>query len=120
MKQKELNKLKQRRKKRTRSRIFGTAEKPRLSVFRSNRFAYVQLIDDRAGKTLVSASTKELPASQIKKIPKAKQAELLGEIIAKKALAQKIKTAVFDRGAYTYHGRVKAVAEAARKSGLKF
>lgn len=107
----------QRRKSRTRAKIFGTAEKPRLSVFRSNRYSYVQLIDDQEKKTLASASTKEISAKEAKN--KIKQAELLGELVAQKALELKIKTAVFDRGAYKFHGRVKAIAEAARKAGLK-
>lgn len=116
---KKLNQLKIRRKRRVRAKIFGTAQRPRFSVFRSNRHSYVQLIDDENGKTLVSASTKET-AGQVSKMPKTKQAEALGELIAKKALTQKIKTAVFDRGSYKYHGRIKAMADAARRAGLKF
>ena len=103
------------RQKRVRSRVQGTATKPRLTIFRSNKFTYAQLIDDAAGKTLASASTKTMK----EKAPKAKLAEKLGEIIAEKAKKAGISTAVFDRGAYQFHGRVKAVAEAARKGGLK-
>lgn len=91
-----------------RAKIRGTAEKPRLSIFKSNRYVYLQLIDDLAGKTLVNASitsSKDVSAS-------------LGETIAKKAIEKGIKKAVFDRGRYKYHGSVKAVAEAARKAGL--
>lgn len=108
-----------RRKKRTRVKISGTQERPRLTVFRSNKSSYAQLIDDQEGKTLVSASTIELK-SETKKDSKQKKSELLGELLAKKALEKGIKEAIFDRGAYRYHGRVKAVAEAARKLGLKF
>lgn len=105
---------KERRRQRNRAKIFGTAEKPRLSVLRSNKYTYVQLIDDRAGRTLVSASTKEL-----KKGTKLNQAELLGKLIAEKAKKTGISSAVFNKGPYLYHGRIKAVAEEARKEGLK-
>lgn len=101
---------------RTSAKIFGTLEKPRLSVFRSNIYTYAQLIDDLNRKTLVSASTHELKKE---KGSKTRGAESLGELIAKKALENKISTAVFNRGNYAYHGRVKAVAEGARKGGLK-
>ena len=104
------------RKKRSRAQVLGTAERPRLSVFRSNRYTYVQLIDDVAGKTLVSASTQSLE-KQVK--AKTNQAKQLGEIIAKKAKEAGIKIAVFHRGSYKFHGRVKAVAEGAREGGLK-
>lgn len=103
------------RKKRIRARIQGTAKQPRLSVFRSNQYTYAQLIDDVNQKTIVSASTKTLK----EKVAKTKLAEKLGEMIADKAKKEGIQTVVFDRGAYQYHGRVKAVAEAARKAGLK-
>ncbi len=99
-----------------RAKIFGTLEKPRLSVFRSNRYTYVQLIDDENGKTLLSVSTKELNE---KKLKKTQQAEGAGALIAKKAEEKGIKCAVFSRRGYQYHGRVKAVAEGARKGGLK-
>ena len=117
-----LNKTRVRRKQRTRAKIFGTADKPRLSVFRSNRYTYVQLIDDMAGKTLVSASTKEIEKTKSKlpgANPKVLLAEQLGELIAKKAVEKGIKKAVFDRGKYKYHGRIKAVAEGMRKGGLQ-
>lgn len=103
------------RKNRNRARIFGTAEKPRLSIFRSNKYTYAQLIDDSKGHTLASASTVELN----KKGKKSELAKALGELIAEKAKKAGIKSAVLNRSFYKYHGRVKAVAEGARESGLK-
>lgn len=103
------------RKNRNRAQIFGTAEKPRLSIFRSNKYTYAQLIDDSKGHTLASASTVELN----KKGKKSELAKALGELIAEKAKKAGIKTAVLNRSFYKYHGRVKAVAEGARESGLK-
>ncbi len=117
-KRKSLNKIRNQRKRRTRSKIFGTSEKPRLSVFRSNRYIYVQLIDDENRKTLFSASTRELK-NQDKKIKKIEQAEEIGKLISQKAADKGIKKAVFNRREYRYHGRVKAVAEGARKAGLQ-
>lgn len=117
-KRKALNEIKERRRKRTRARLSGSLERPRFSVFRSNSYTYVQIIDDENGKTLVSASTMELK-KQAKATGKA-LAEKLGELIAKKAVEKGIKKVVFDRGSYNYHGRVQAVAEAARKGGLEF
>lgn len=125
MEKKQLNAIRLRRKTRARSKIFGIENKPRLSVFRSNKSIYVQLIDDLNGKTLASASTAEIKTSGYKGADKQqtankiKLAEQLGELIAKKALEKNIKSAVFSRGNYAYHGRVKAVAEGARKGGLK-
>jgi len=117
---KSLNKKRDRRKSRTRARISGTASRPRLSIFRSNKYVSVQLIDDEAGKTLLSASTRSLAKEkEEKKENKTGQAGKIGEVLAKKAVEKGIKKAIFDRGGYKYHGRVKAVAEAARKSGLK-
>lgn len=104
------------RSKRVRAKIKGTHLRPRLSVFRSNRFIYAQIIDDEKGNTLVSAYEKELKLDD-KTVDKAKE---LGALIAKKAKAAKISTVVFDRGSYKYHGRVKQVAEGAREGGLKF
>ncbi len=92
---------------------------PRLSIFRSNRGIYAQIIDDAAAKTLVAASTLELK-EQGKGMNKTAQAEAVGTLIAEKAKKQKIEKIVFDRGSYRYHGRVKAVADAARSAGLKF
>lgn len=110
-------KIKIRRSIRTRAKMVGTADQPRLSVFRSNRAISAQLIDDVAGKTLAAASSLELGKT---KKAKSEAASLVGEAIAKKAIAAKIKKAIFDRGSYAYHGRVKALADGARKGGLEF
>ena len=103
---------------RVRRKISGTSERPRLCVYRSNTNLYVQVIDDVAGNTLVSASTldKEIKTKHANK----EAAKELGLLIAKKAAAKKIKTVVFDRGGYVYHGVVKVLAEAAREGGLEF
>ncbi len=103
------------RHKRVRSIVAGSQSRPRLSVFRSAKHIYAQLIDDTTGKTLVSASTKEIKATG-----KVSASSEVGKLIAKKALDRKIETVAFDRGGYKYHGRVKAVAEGAREAGLKF
>ena len=100
---------------RIRKSVNGTAERPRLSVFRSNKQIYAQVINDLTGKTLASASSLGL-----EKMPKKEQAAKVGELIAKKALEAGITTVVFDRNGYLYHGRVKEVADAARNGGLKF
>ena len=106
---------------RIRSRLSGTPEKPRLSVFRSNNHMYAQVIDDEAGNTIVSASTVQADVKKgLDKTNNVEAAEKLGEVIAKKALDNGIKTVVFDRGGYIYQGKVKALAEAARKAGLDF
>lgn len=106
------------RKLRVRAKIKGTLEKPRLSVYRSNKYIYAQIIDDIKGKTIVGVSQKNLSLKdKSKRVEKSKE---LGVLIAKKALVKKIKEVVFDRGSYKYHGRVKAVAEGAREGGLKF
>ena len=110
---------KDRRKKRVRAKIKGTASKPRLSVFRSHQHIYVQLIDDEKGATLVSVSGKDL-TKEDKKLAKSKRAHLIGQALAKKAKTKKINQVVFDRGAFAYHGRVKSLAEGARQGGLKF
>lgn len=106
-----------RRHRRVRAKVQGTARRPRLSVFRSNQHVWVQLIDDVAGKTLASTSDKNLKE---KKESTVAAAEKVGKELAKQALEKKIDMAVFDRGGYKYHGIVKAVAEGARKGGLKF
>lgn len=106
--------LRTRRRARVRSRIIGTTERPRLAVFRSNRFISVQLIDDTSGKTLASAHGREF------KGPQSKQATAVGEAIAKRALEIGAKSAVFDRSGYRYGGQVKSLAEAAREGGLTF
>jgi large subunit ribosomal protein L18 len=107
-------------KQRIRKDISGTSEKPRLSVFRSNKGIYVQLIDDVNGKTLVSASSLQKEITGKKDISKSEQAKLVGKLIAEKSLEAGIANVVFDRGGYLYHGRVKELADAARESGLKF
>ena len=106
-------------KKRIRKTISGTSDKPRLTVFRSNKQIYVQLIDDLSGKTLISASSQAEEISS-KKINKTEQAKLVGQSIAEKAKEHEIESVVFDRNGYLYHGRVKSLAEAAREGGLKF
>ncbi|MBQ7679446.1 MAG: 50S ribosomal protein L18 [Butyrivibrio sp.] len=106
---------------RIRSRVSGTAERPRLAVFRSNSHIYAQIIDDEAGRTLASASTldKELRGS-LTQTDNIEAAEKVGSEIAKRAADKGIKTVVFDRGGYIYHGKVQALADAARKAGLEF
>ncbi|MBM3403581.1 MAG: 50S ribosomal protein L18 [Bacteroidetes bacterium] len=105
--------------KRIRKIISGTPERPRLTVFRSNQQIYAQVIDDLAGKTLASASSrvKEIVAV---KANKTEQAKLVGKLLAERATQAGIQSVVFDRNGYLYHGRVKALAEAAREGGLKF
>ena len=117
--QKKLARLK--RKKRVRSRLRGTTERPRLNVFRSLNHIYAQAIEDTTGKTLVSASSlsPELRGT-IGYAGNAEAAKKVGELIAKKCLEKGIQKVVFDRSGYLYHGRVKALAEAARKGGLIF
>lgn len=130
---KDVNKIKKekrgRRHRRLRAKIKGTAQNPRLNVFRSNKHIFLQLIDDEKGKTLVSASDLEVGAGSKKKgrAPKAKgkrtktQAAFeAGKVLAVLAKKKKISRAVFDRGGYAYHGRVKAAAEGAREGGLQF
>ncbi len=105
---------------RIRKDIFGTADCPRLSVFRSNKQISVQLINDLSGITLVSASSLIKSISEKKGLKRIEQAALVGKLIAERALNAGIKTVVFDRGGYLYHGRVKSLADAAREGGLKF
>jgi len=114
-------KARQTRHARIRATLKGTAERPRLCVFRSLQHIYVQVIDDEQGHTLTSASTLEPEISQkIDGMNKAEQAEIIGAAVAKRALNAGVKCVVFDRGGYKYHGRVKSLAEAARKAGLEF
>jgi large subunit ribosomal protein L18 len=108
----------ERRHKRVRKRIFGTAERPRLVVFRSNRGIEAQLVDDVDGKTLAAASWLQLKKSF--KGSKTEQAAEVGKLLAANAKKAEIREAVFDRGGYLFHGRVKALAEAAREGGLEF
>ena len=114
-------KARQRRHRRIRARISGTADRPRLNVFRSIDHIYAQLVDDEAGRTLVSASTvdKELRGDLNGKTKK-EQAAVVGEKVAERAKAAGISTVIFDRGGYLYHGRVKALADGAREGGLEF
>ena len=104
-----------------RNRFSGTAERPRLAVFRSNNHMYAQIIDDTVGNTLVSASTLQKDVKEgLEKTNNVEAAAKLGEVIAKKALDKGITTVVFDRGGFIYQGKVKALAEAAREAGLEF
>lgn len=107
------------RKKRIRAKIEGTANQPRLSIFRSNSNMYAQLIDDLKGVTLVSASTLD-EGLNAKSPSSAEGAKAVGNLLAKKALAKSINAIVFDRSGYLYHGRIKALADGAREGGLKF
>jgi large subunit ribosomal protein L18 len=109
---------KTRRKIRIRSKVQGVSERPRLSVHRSSKYIYAQIINDEKGITLVGATEKDL--TEKTKLNKTEKAKKLGEVIAKKAIAKKIKKVVFDRGDYAYHGRVKALADGAREGGLEF
>ena len=106
-----------RRRRRVRARIVGSAERPRLSVYRSNRGVFAQLIDDDAGRTVASAHWTE---GELKDLERMEQAKKAGELLAKRATDAGVATCVFDRGGYRYHGRVKALAEGAREGGLKF
>ncbi len=113
--------IREKKHRRLRNRFSGTTERPRLAVFRSNNHMYAQIIDDTVGNTLVSASTvqKDVKA-ELEKTNNVDAAAYLGTVIAKKALDKGITTVVFDRGGFIYHGKVKALAEAAREAGLKF
>ena len=105
----------------TRNRFSGTAERPRLAVFRSNNHMYAQIIDDDAATTLVAASTTEKDVKgELKKTNDVEAAAYVGTVIAKRALEKGIKEVVFDRGGFIYQGKIKALAEAAREAGLEF
>ena len=106
-----------RRRRRVRARVTGTAERPRLSVYRSNKGVFAQLIDDRKGHTLAAVNWIE---PELKCLTASAQAQKAGEMLAERAKAAGVETCVFDRGGYQYHGRVKALAEGAREGGLKF
>lgn len=110
----------ERRKRRVRQKVSGTAERPRMCVFRSNRNIFVQLIDDLAGTTLASASTVEKDQRGQTKNATVEGAKRIGDLIAERAKAKGIGTVVFDRSGYQFHGRLKALADAAREQGLKF
>jgi large subunit ribosomal protein L18 len=106
-----------RRRRRVRARIVGTAERPRLSVYRSNRGVFAQLIDDSKGYTLAAVNWTE---PELRKLSASGQAKRAGELLAERAKGAGIESCVFDRGGYKYHGRVKALAEGAREGGLSF
>jgi large subunit ribosomal protein L18 len=109
------------RHRRVRAKIIGTADRPRMNVFRSHRHIYAQVIDDSAGHTLVAASTLEGDvAREVKNSKKKEQATYIGKLIAERAQEAGIKEVIFDRGGYKYHGRIQALAEAAREAGLNF
>ena len=115
------NVIRQKKHLKIRNRFSGTAERPRLAVYRSNNHVYAQIIDDTVGKTLVSASTVEKKvASELKKTNDIDAAAYVGKVIAERAMAANIKEVVFDRGGFIYTGKVKALAEAAREAGLVF
>ena len=118
---KKLEQIRAKRKRRVRGKLFGTEERPRLSVFRSARHIYVQAVADDLGRTIASASTmsKELRGN-LSGLKKSEAAKKVGSLLAQKLTARNITTAVFDRGSFLYHGRVKALAEGAREAGLKF
>ena len=121
MAKKTRNEMRIRRHQRLRKNLAGTSERPRLCVYRSLNQIYAQVIDDSVGRTLISASTldDEIKA-KVKSMKKTEQAEWVGKFIAERSLDLGIKQVVFDRGGYKYHGRVKAVADAAREAGLEF
>jgi large subunit ribosomal protein L18 len=106
-------------KQRIRKRIRGTNERPRMTVFRSNKQIYVQLVNDLTGETVVSASSKNKEVADKKNINKSEQAKLVGKLVAERSLAKGIKNVVFDRNGYLYHGRIRILAESAREGGLK-
>jgi large subunit ribosomal protein L18 len=105
------------RRRRVRAKVRGSAERPRIAVFRSNRGIFAQLIDDDAGRTLAAVNWTEADLRSLKPLEQAKRA---GELLAERAKAAGVEVAVFDRGGYRYHGRVKALAEGAREAGLNF
>jgi len=117
MNKKVKNNLRLRRKKRISAKVFGTAKSPRLAVFRSQKNIYVQVIDDHKGKTLASANLREISGKVKNNLEGAGK---IGELIAQKCEKLKISKIVFDRSGYKYHGKIKALAEGARKKGLKF
>jgi large subunit ribosomal protein L18 len=104
-----------RRRRRVRAKVIGTAQRPRISVFRSNRGIFLQLIDDEAGRTLAAVTWTE---PELRGLPRLEQAKRAGTLLAERAKAAGVERAVFDRGGYQYHGRVQAVADGAREAGL--
>ncbi len=109
-----------RRSKRVRGKLSSISIRPRLSIYRSNRYIYAQIIDDKSAKTLVSAYQGELTDKKEKKLSKTQKAYFVGKLIGEKATAKKIKEVMFDRGKYKFHGRVKALADGAKGAGLSF
>jgi len=110
-----------RRHSRVRKRLSGTAERPRLNVFRSLRHIYAQIINDEIGHTMVSVSTAEAEVKQqIEGLNKTAQARVVGKVLAERAMARGVTQVVFDRGGYKYHGRIKALADGSREGGLRF
>ena len=105
------------RRRRVRAKITGSAERPRISVFRSNRGVFAQVIDDASGKTLAAVNWTE---DELKSLPRMDQAKRAGELLAERAKQAGVETCVFDRGGYRFHGKVKALADGARESGLRF
>ncbi|MDD5339001.1 MAG: 50S ribosomal protein L18 [Dehalococcoidales bacterium] len=120
MKKSQTREARIRRHHRVREKVSGTKEQPRLCVFRSTNHIYAQVVDDTEGRTLVAASTLDEEVVKDSKKNKTSQAESVGTLLAKRATEKKISQVAFDRGGFKYHGRVKALAEAARKGGLKF
>ncbi len=121
LKRSDRNVLRLQRHARSRKTMAGTPDRPRLSVFRSLRHIYAQIVDDTKGATLVTASTQDAELrAQVKGKKKTEAGDLVGQLIARRALEKGIKKVVFDRGGYKYHGRIKTVADAARKAGLEF
>jgi large subunit ribosomal protein L18 len=106
-----------RRRRRVRARVVGSAERPRLSVYRSNRGVFAQLVDDAAGRTLAAVNWTE---PELRKLSASEQAKRAGELLAERGKSAGVESCVFDRGGYKFHGRVKALAEGAREKGLKF
>ncbi len=121
LKHRDRNEARQRRHLRIRSRVEGTAERPRLCVFRSLAHIHAQLIDDRAGRTLAAASTLDPEIRErAAAVKKAEAGKMVGQLIARRAQERGVRDVVFDRGGYLYHGRVRALADGAREGGLKF
>jgi large subunit ribosomal protein L18 len=121
LKKRELKSTRQRRKRSIRKKIFGTPSRPRLSVYRSNKHTYAQVIDDLNGHTMVSASTMDKEAPEdVADLEKEEQAREIGKMLAERAQKQGIEKVVFDRNGFIFHGRVAAVADGAREGGLEF
>ena len=119
-KDKNARHLRKVRQARVRKKVIGTAERPRLSVFRSLKHIYAQVIDDTAGRTIVSASSQEALSDGDTASPKTAVSSIVGRVVAERAMAEGVTRVVFDRGGCKYHGRVKALAEASREGGLEF